>query len=357
MICPECKAEYRSGFTRCADCDVELVGSLAGVRPLAHAAVVVEAPEQSFVCDRLLWKGTDVDFYLSLVAALEGQGVAKLGRALNPISASEMEGGSHYSLGGPEFGVWTSEKDLFLGKWIVSSFEEDLAEEAKDVKRNPEQKTANADDAEDAESPAEWKCVLCGARYADYQPLCPSCGVAVHRAGEVLPPEENRRMVSYLPNANFARALRAELAKLGIPFNHVGLGGGNIFTGTYHVPSYEVSVLNKDYERASEVFARLLRGWEFGEGLKLNSRNEVLRTYWPVRADESWWLPEDLTVEVWEGTHYFRLLGVCMAMREHEMPYTLQIEPPGSAKVFVHPKDEAEAKEIIRQIEVGILME
>ena len=25
MICPQCKAEYRRGFTRCSDCDVELV--------------------------------------------------------------------------------------------------------------------------------------------------------------------------------------------------------------------------------------------------------------------------------------------------------------------------------------------
>jgi len=28
MICPHCKAEYRQGFTRCADCDVDLVESL-----------------------------------------------------------------------------------------------------------------------------------------------------------------------------------------------------------------------------------------------------------------------------------------------------------------------------------------
>lgn len=29
MFCPECRAEYRSGFTRCADCDVDLVRELS----------------------------------------------------------------------------------------------------------------------------------------------------------------------------------------------------------------------------------------------------------------------------------------------------------------------------------------
>src|ERR1043166_2720764 len=28
MFCPQCKSEYRAGFTRCSDCDVPLVGRL-----------------------------------------------------------------------------------------------------------------------------------------------------------------------------------------------------------------------------------------------------------------------------------------------------------------------------------------
>src|SRR5215467_4350866 len=33
MFCPQCKAEYRVGFTRCSDCNVELVEHLPVEKP------------------------------------------------------------------------------------------------------------------------------------------------------------------------------------------------------------------------------------------------------------------------------------------------------------------------------------
>ena len=38
MFCPQCKAEYRAGFVRCSDCDVELVEHLQ-VDPLPTSEV------------------------------------------------------------------------------------------------------------------------------------------------------------------------------------------------------------------------------------------------------------------------------------------------------------------------------
>jgi hypothetical protein len=35
-FCPECRAEYRPGFTRCASCDVDLVESLPEFAPLTE---------------------------------------------------------------------------------------------------------------------------------------------------------------------------------------------------------------------------------------------------------------------------------------------------------------------------------
>jgi hypothetical protein len=33
MFCPECKAEYRAGFTTCSDCSVDLIDSLPAPAP------------------------------------------------------------------------------------------------------------------------------------------------------------------------------------------------------------------------------------------------------------------------------------------------------------------------------------
>jgi hypothetical protein len=43
MYCPECGGEYRSGFTHCADCDVDLVETLPGAQavPLDMELVTV----------------------------------------------------------------------------------------------------------------------------------------------------------------------------------------------------------------------------------------------------------------------------------------------------------------------------
>ncbi len=39
MFCPVCKAEYREGFTRCADCDVDLVEALEAEEELEYDIV------------------------------------------------------------------------------------------------------------------------------------------------------------------------------------------------------------------------------------------------------------------------------------------------------------------------------
>jgi hypothetical protein len=73
MFCPQCNAEYRPGFTRCADCDVELVNepphyALAGQAP-ADPGDPNEDPFCSF------WKGEDARVHAELCEVLEEAGV------------------------------------------------------------------------------------------------------------------------------------------------------------------------------------------------------------------------------------------------------------------------------------------
>jgi hypothetical protein len=39
MFCPQCKAEYRAGFLRCSDCEVDLVDQLAAEKPQGSAEI------------------------------------------------------------------------------------------------------------------------------------------------------------------------------------------------------------------------------------------------------------------------------------------------------------------------------
>ena len=70
MFCPQCKAEYRQGFTRCADCEVDLVYEI--VKSLAE-----QAPEGSLV---QLWAGDDLALHAALMEDLESAGIPFLNR-------------------------------------------------------------------------------------------------------------------------------------------------------------------------------------------------------------------------------------------------------------------------------------
>jgi hypothetical protein len=74
MFCPHCNAEYRPGFTRCADCDVELVNdpphfALAAQPPPADPGDPNEDPFCSF------WKGEDARVHAELCEVLEEEGI------------------------------------------------------------------------------------------------------------------------------------------------------------------------------------------------------------------------------------------------------------------------------------------
>jgi hypothetical protein len=73
MFCPQCKAEYRPGFTRCADCDVELVYERpASAGGTGEAGEPVENPDDPF-CS--FWRGDDPRIHAELRELLNEEGI------------------------------------------------------------------------------------------------------------------------------------------------------------------------------------------------------------------------------------------------------------------------------------------
>ena len=63
MFCPECRAEYRPGFTHCTDCDVDLVAELP--------------KSESDDCAKFshVWTGKDQDRCLALCKDFRAKGI------------------------------------------------------------------------------------------------------------------------------------------------------------------------------------------------------------------------------------------------------------------------------------------
>jgi hypothetical protein len=68
MFCPKCKSEYRFGFTRCEDCDVDLVESLD--------APGNRAPGDDLSAPVLLWSGFHTGTLEEIRAALDDANIA-----------------------------------------------------------------------------------------------------------------------------------------------------------------------------------------------------------------------------------------------------------------------------------------
>jgi hypothetical protein len=73
MFCPICKAEYRQGFTRCADCDVELVCELPAAAIVPIEPIDPGDAEEDPFCS--FWKGDDPRIHAELCELLSEKGI------------------------------------------------------------------------------------------------------------------------------------------------------------------------------------------------------------------------------------------------------------------------------------------
>jgi len=59
MICPNCKAEYREGFSECADCHISLVVELPRAMSTSNEESVVEKPVRKNISLVKVFSGSD----------------------------------------------------------------------------------------------------------------------------------------------------------------------------------------------------------------------------------------------------------------------------------------------------------
>jgi hypothetical protein len=109
MFCPECKAEYRRGFTRCSDCDVDLVPELGSP---ASSPGVRESNA------RVIWRGVTQEQCVSCCYALQDEGIAYKVNETAPGLDSQMRMTRRYEL-------FVSEDDYDRAKAVLN-VEQDL---------------------------------------------------------------------------------------------------------------------------------------------------------------------------------------------------------------------------------------
>jgi ribosomal protein L40E len=339
MFCPVCKAEYRSGFTSCSDCGIDLVEVAPRVEQ-RFAAIRADAPAEY---DELLVRSKDPGFYLSLLATLSNCRISCYGKAVNPVAA-----GAGYADAAPEFEIWIHKEQRRLAVWVRDSSQEDYAASSNDDR---EDEAATPESEKD--SNPQKVCVLCSAEYSREATLCENCGTGLVWSNQRIGKSELARSIFREAQPQMLGALRTRLLEEGIPFNNGLLYRDGLLRNNSSASPLEVVVREVDFERATRVLAHLLEGYEFEPNSRLLPIVDPTITYWPHRADHQRWLPEGLTALAWTGHNFFRFSGTAMALREHEIPYRAEAEDPKNAKLYVHPDDEADVREIVRMLLEG----
>ncbi len=63
MFCPNCRSEYQKGFTRCSDCDVDLVDELPEVQSPDYDAVLSTFNPADVAVIKSILEGEGIEYY------------------------------------------------------------------------------------------------------------------------------------------------------------------------------------------------------------------------------------------------------------------------------------------------------
>ncbi len=257
MYCPQCKAEYRQGFTRCADCDVELVHDppppAHGLGPTGEEGSRVEDSEDPF-CS--FWRGDDPRIHAELCELLNEEGIPhKTVRREDHLFNLNTKSG--FEIGIP-FSQFEKAEAAIKDAYGVE-------EEKKDAAR-----------------------------------LLPYGRGYVAELGDAFPWQPSLK--------GFARADDGQ--------------GGEPENATVSAPG--------------------------SRRTRMEVPSEISRSDW----DPTNWNPEEATLAVWSSDQSYPGEIIEMALRENQIHVRFE-KVGGSNTIFVLPKDEIRAREIVREVVEG----
>ncbi len=142
-----------------------------------------------------------------------------------------------------------------------------------------------------------------------------------------------------------------DLAEAGIP--RLGEERTAVYFGPLGVPRFSVRVLEADAARARGVMAQEAAGYEVDEQAALG----IQRTARPADSTQpdvfGEWREEDPGVEAWSGGDAALAKSLCACLRENEIAYRTERASASAVYILVHPHDERQAREIIREVVEG----
>ena len=120
MYCPKCGAEYRSGYSRCADCDVYLVDQLVQERP-------VPDPNRELVA---VFKTTDSILLPVVKSLLESAGIEYVSQGEEALGVLPLgPAGSKVSRAMWGATIHVAKEDAASVKELLAQIEDDFAGE------------------------------------------------------------------------------------------------------------------------------------------------------------------------------------------------------------------------------------
>lgn len=354
--CPLCRSEYVDQVSACATCIAPLVRSLSAQEVLANPP-------------RLLWRGKDLAEFELVSTALREAGIPALleERPRVLLAAILAKPSEIYVLTNDFAGALDT-----AHRWIEQHSREKSPKRtchqcqsliSPSLTACPSCKTLFISESElkelaerNAVSETRKYCPMCGAEYAAAYERCSVCGsalVAEQFRGRPLTDAEKSDRLELVWRGGDPVALSRAVALLrnaGIRHHVQACSDHLVFELAMPLPKYNIRVLHKDSSRAFELLAAVQDPPFFGYKVSPDFPENGGQLPQPREASPK----SDLTTqEVWTGgdVSLACLLQDCFA--ENRITCKIGGIAPGLLRLSVLPRDEARAREIIRQVLEG----